>query len=479
MFKALGYHTFAKIVVVFAGYILHFCLGKILSVDQYGIIGTIIAFCNFYYMFLTNGVRQGISKSLSVKKYSNKEVVKKGMILQTCFSIILAAINFILAPLFAKAFGDPIFTEYIRLVTVLIPLTAIYFAFTGGLNGSKLFLQEAIVIMLYPMLRLTSIPLALVINTDKPMGIIFGFSLASLLAAVLASAMLLNSKKFKEKRENAEKLTNKMMIKVSFEFIIFFAAITLILNMDTFFLQYTCKNKSLTGYYTGVHTFSLVPYYLISAFYLVILPYVSENYAKGDMKKVKEVISKNFNIITVFILPITALIGITGPQLLSCFYSKEYYQAGNSLTILSAGTFLLSCFAVLNVVLNGMNCKKLSKSLSLITVIIDVVLLYVLIPRWGLEGAATATLVAATVGCVVSVIYLIKKIGNPFDLKTMGKSVLLTAVYVVLCKVLFSFIEVNNLIVLIAIYAAFGITYLGCLFLFKIVDIKKLLSKRK
>ncbi|NLL93371.1 MAG: oligosaccharide flippase family protein [Clostridiales bacterium] len=479
MFKALGYHTFAKVVVVFAAYILHFCLGKVLSVDEYGVIGTVIAFCNFYYMFLTNGVRQGISKSLSVKEYDNTDVVKKGMMLQTIFSIALSVINFALAPMFAKAFGDPAFEKYIMLISMLIPLTAIYFAFTGGLNGTKLFLQEAIVIMIYPMLRLTSIPLALVFDSDKPTGIIFGFSLASLLAAILASAMLLQNKKFKQKRENAKKLTNKSMLKISFEFIIFFASITMILNMDTFFLQYVCKDTELTGYYTGVHTFSLVPYYLISAFYLVILPYVSENYVKGDMKKVKDVIAKNFNIITVFILPITALIATTGPELLSCFYSKEYYQAGNALSILCMGTFFLSSFAVLNVVLNGMNCKKLTKSLSVITVAIDVALLYFLIPIWGLEGAAIATTVSALFGCIVSLIYLIKKIGNPFDLTTMGKAVVLVMIFVIACRVVFNFIKVHNLIALIAIYAAFGLAYLLCVILFKIVDVKSLVEKKK
>lgn len=477
MFKALGYHTVAKVFVVLAGYILHFGFGKILTIEEYGIVGTLVTFCNFYYMFLTNGVRQGISKSLAVDRYKSSDVIKKGMTLQTIFSIILAIFNFILAPYFAKAFGNENYSEYIRLISILIPLTAIYFAFVGGLNGSKLFLREAIIISIYPMLRLLAIPIAAVFKGDKPAGVIIGFSLASLMSAIISGIFLLTRKR--ADREKTENIPMKKMVNVSVEFIIFFAAITIVLNLDTFYLQYVRKDNTLTGLYTGVHTFSLVPYYLISAFYLVILPFIVENYAKGKIEEVKGVISKNFNLIFVFILPITVLISITAPTLLSCFYSPEYYVAGNALRILCFGTFLLSIFAVLNVILNGMNCKKLTRILSCVTVVLDLVLLQVLIPEWGIVGAAVATSVSSVVGCVVSIIYLLHKIGNPFDIKTIIKSICLCTVFGIIAEILFKIINVNNLIVLMLIYIAFAIAYTSCLVIFNLFNIRDILKGKK
>lgn len=474
MLKALGYHTFAKMIVILAAYILHFFLGRILSIDEYGIVGTLISFCNFYYMFLTNGVRQGISKSLSVGQYRNSDVIKKGITLQILFSVVLAGINFALAPAFSKAFGNSIFEGYIKMMSALILLTAVYFAFTGGLNGMKLFLQETIVIMVYPMLRLLSLPLAFFRKNQKPFGIILGFSIASLISGVLAAILLLNSKKFKTEQVQVQELTFKEMIKVSFEFIVFFAAITLILNMDTFFLQYVCKNTALTGYYTGVHTFSLVPYYLVSAFYLVILPYISENHAKGNMQRVKEIIAENFNIIMVFILPIMALISVTAGELLSCFYNPQYYVAKKALSILCAGTFLLSVFAVLNVIINCMGCKRISRIMSIVTVVFDGIMLYIFIPIWGIEGAAAATTVSALMGCVVLTSYLVRKIGNPFDISVVCKAVVLVAFFSVVCRVVFDHIHVANLLVLLAVYCLFAAAYLASIILFKMIDVENM-----
>lgn len=479
MLKALGFHTISKILVIFAGYILHFCLGNVLSVEEYGVIGTVIAFCNFYYMFLTNGVRQGISKLLSANIYDNKTVVKKGMTVQTIFSLALAGINLLLAPILAEAFGDSAFEKYIMMISVLIPLTAIYFAFTGGLNGSKLFFAEALVVSIYPMLRLSAIPLSMISEDNKVIMVILGFSLASLISAIIAGSFLLASKKLNNNDGSKESIGTKKLLNVSFEFIIFFAAITMVLNMDTFFLQYVCKDTGLTGYYTGVHTFSLVPYYLISAFYLVILPYVAENYVKGDIEKIKGIIAKNFNIIFAIVLPITALIAVTAPELLASFYDKDYYVAGNALTILSVGTFLLSSFAVLNVVLSGMNSKKISKIMSVLIVIVDIVLLNILIPIKGIEGAALATTISAFLGCIIATIYLVKKLGNPFDMKAILKSIVLVAIFVIVTRILFNIFEFDNLLKLVLIYLVLGISYLACMLVFKVVDIKQLISSKK
>lgn len=470
MLKALGYHTIAKIFVVFAAYLLHYSLGRILKVDEYGVVGTMISFCNFYYMFLTNGVRQGISKMLSEGIYDRKNVIRTGVILQLVLSIGLAALNYISAPWFAKAFGNQEFIVYVRLISVLIPLTGIYFALTGALNGLKLFFCEAIVISVYPLLRLSAVPLAFFSASEKPAGVISGFSLASLLSAVLAFCFLVFNIKKRGKETSKKKVQMNQFLQVSFEFIFFFAAVTIVLNLDTFFLQYVCKDSVLTGYYTGVHTFSLVPYYLISAFYLVVLPFISEKYAQNKTKEIRDLIKKNLNIIIVFVLPLVVLISCTASELLASFYNNDYYQAGSALSVLVFGTFFLSFYAFLNVILNGMNCKKISKVLSFMIILLDVFLLHTLIPIEGILGAAIATCVSSAIGCISAFVYLIKKIGLFWDTALVMKALGLIVGHAIVCRLFFHFIPVYNLIALIGIYVILGVSYLLWIIKLKMVD---------
>lgn len=479
MFKGVGYHTIAKIGVVLAAYVLHFLLGDMLSLAEYGIVGTIISFCNFYYMFLTNGARQAISKSIASDKYNPSDVLKKGFVFQVGFGVALSALNFALAPFFAEQFGDPALTGYFRQLSILILATGVYFALTGGLNGAKLFLGESIVTIVYPLLRLTSVPLSQVFESNKPSGVIWGFTLASLLSAVLTFVFLRRSDKLRRKSESAQTLTYKDIAKSSVEFISFFAAITLVLNLDTFFLQYVHKDMELTGIYTGVHTFSLVPYYLVSAFYLVILPYVSEKWSKGDVKGVAELVRKNCNILYIFILPIVILISLTAEPLLVSFYDKEYAQGGSALSLLCFGTFLLSFYAMLSVVLNGIGRKRFSIVLSAIVLVMDLVLLYVLIPQLSLIGAALATTLSAATGCIASYIVLRKNLGALEEPKILLKMAGVIAICCTACIIGMKLFSFTNLIQIMLFYTALGVVYLVCFVLFRVIDVKSLLAKKK
>ncbi len=477
MFKGVGYHSIAKIAVVLAAYVLHFLLGKMLSLAEYGVVGTIISFCNFYYMFLTNGARQAISKSISSEKYNAGEVLKKGFVFQIIFGIALSLLNFVLAPIFAEQFGDPSLTGYFRQLSLLILATGVYFALTGGLNGAKLFLAEAIVTIVYPILRLSSVPLAYVFKSDKPSGVIWGFTLASVLSALLTCFFLRRSDVLTKKRENAQTLTYKKIAKSSIEFISFFAAITLVLNMDTFFLQYVRKDMELTGLYTGVHTFSLVPYYLVSAFYLVILPYVSEKWTLGDKAGVAELVKKNCNILYMLILPVVVLISLTAKPLLVSFYDSGYESAGSALSLLCFGTFLLSFYAMLSVVLNGIGKKKFSIILSAIVLLIDIPLLYFLIPHLKLIGAALATTISAFVGCSASYIELRRNLGGLSSPKILAKMAGVIAVCAVACIIGMKLFTFTNLVQIMLFYIVLGIIFVFCFAAFKVVDINPLVKK--
>jgi hypothetical protein len=87
----------------------------------------------------------------------------------------------LIAVFFVSSLGNIAFVRYVKLISLLVPMTALYFAYTGCLNGMKLFLLEALSVMIYPILRLLSVPMGY-LSSDKPGGIVVGFILASFLS---------------------------------------------------------------------------------------------------------------------------------------------------------------------------------------------------------------------------------------------------------------------------------------------------------
>ncbi len=481
MRKGIIYHTISKVAVILSAYILHFFLGKMMTVEEYGIVGMIINLTNFYYLFLTNGVRQSISKQMSEEMYSNREIVRKGMTIQIVFGVGLGIVNYLFAPLVANAFGNPALAVYFEMTSFLVPLTALYFGFTGALNGMKLFLLEGIVMIVYPMVRLSAIPFTGVFPEAKPIGTVIGFILGSLVAAVLAIIFSYRNKKINFSPLPVKKITYKESTKEALHFMFLFAGVTVLLNLHMLLLTFIKGSEELTGYYTAINNFSLVPYYLVSAVYLVILPFVTESYAKGDSKAAVKMISKNLYYLSIVVLPIVILIAASSETLLGNFYNEQYTVAASSLTILVFGIFFLSLFVVFTVCLNGVNKHKITNLLSALLVVGDVGLLFWLVPIYGMAGAALATLIIGVAGAVLSYVLLCRALKCVITLPNWKKLLIIMTGFTVGSILIFRTIHFSNLLWLILGY----IIVLG-LFLFvaikckiiQIDEIKNLLMKR-
>ena len=186
-------HLVAKLSVVSFAYLLHFTLGRLLSVAEYGLIGTIITLSNFYYLFLTNGIRQSISNAIAINSFNTKDIIVKGITLQIGFALLLSIVNVFLAPTLSTLLGNEDYAMYYSFISVLIPFTALYFAGTGVLNGLKLFVRESLVTILYPFLRLSAILFILNRPQSKPMGVINGFILGSFITSLITWILIIRS----------------------------------------------------------------------------------------------------------------------------------------------------------------------------------------------------------------------------------------------------------------------------------------------
>lgn len=475
MQKGIVLHICAKIVVIFSSCLLHFFIGRFMSIEEYGIIGIVITLCNFYYMFLTDGAKQSISKNISSHKFDPMDVIKKSVVIQIALGISIGVLNYLLAHQIAVLYNDPSLEKYFKAVSFLIPLTGLFFALTGVLNGIKFFLGETILLMLYPILRLSGVIIIQYMDESKPLDVICGFILSSFICVIAAIIIIARKKKrIVSEATNVIKISYKETLQGVGSFIAFFAGIIAVLNMGVFILRALTQDKVITGYYTAVYNFALLPYYAISAFFLVLLPYVSDNYAKGKIEEIKQMIMKFLHLVFLLVLPIAILVCCSAESLLTSFYNEEYIPATLSMQIQIIGVLLLSVSVLLNMALSGMGEQKTVTIITLITVIVDVLLHFVLINSIGMVGASVATLIVSIFAFIASYLSLWRKIGAFINVKSFLKPTILITIVTIIAAVLFSLVSVHNLLLLIAIYCALGVLYLALGVSMKIIDIKSL-----
>lgn len=150
---------------------------------------------------------------------------------------------------------------------------------------------------------------------------------------------------------------------------------------------------------------------------VVIFPYIalvksSEPVVKSIIENIDKLknYKKNLNL-SVNLASIVVLIFITNSTLILSIFGEEYKEGSTSLIILGIGYLLVSFLASPIEFLNMSGHVKKSLRILVLSLFINVVLNYYLIPIYGLNGAAYATVTSLIVTKVIALILVKNSLG--------------------------------------------------------------------
>lgn len=397
-------HVIAKVVFVLVAYGIHMYLGKTLTPAAYGTIGVIMSIISVNYNFLSNGARQAASHLIASQKYNDKQIVKLAYRYQMVIALVLTALNFFGANFIAYVLNAPELAPYIRLTSLVIPFTAGYFISVGICNGMRLFVVEALIVTVYPLMRLSIIPYVRFVFADSASGTVCGFLTAAAVGCVLGGVSV--ARIYGKLNDSRQNVSDSVFLRQILEFVSFFLCVTIILNMDMLFVNGLVTDADAVGFYTGATNFAKVSYYLLSAIYLIALPVITRRYNSEDYVGCSKIMRNLLYIILIFILPIVSIAAPTAGNLLTVFYTEKYRAAHMAALVLIIAQFVLGMFVIINIFICSTVNKIFSVVVAMGVVICDAVLCLMLIPRISILGAACATLISTIAGVAISYIKL-------------------------------------------------------------------------
>lgn len=476
MFSGFALHVIAKIVFVLVSYIMHMYLGKTLTPADYGLVGVIITVITFNYNFLTNGARQAASKTLAIQRYNEKDIVKKSIIVQSTIALFLTLINYFGADFIASALLAPELAPYIRLTAFVIPFTAGYFLFVGVLNGLHLFVIEATIVGIYPILRLSIIPYIEYVFPDSASATIMAFMTAAAISLILC--LLYMFRVLPKLDASRPKISNASYASNVVGFLGFFLGTTAVLNVDMLMVNAFVPNGDAVGYYTGATNFAKASYYLLTAVYLVALPTISKKYNDGDIQGSCNTIKRFLELITLGILPVVSIVAPTAGNLMSAFYKPEYRVADLTTAILMLSQFLIGLFVVINVILCSAIKPRFSTVLAWIIFAAEVLFGYLLIPVFSITGSALASLLCAVIGIIITIPRFLKVFPDIWSIQ-LTKLIGLNAVMALIMFIISKIWITDNLLLTLVFYAAMYFSFIGLAYILKITSINELIKSFK
>ena len=233
---------------------------------------------------------------------------------------------------------------------------------------------------------------------------IYGFVIISIISFVLLWFFL---KKHKTISEDYKKDTFKEIIKYSLPITLSTVSLYLLSSIDIFFLKYFYGDNYVAYYSVAIKIISIISV-ANNALSLSVATDIAYNFQNNNFNILKTILNKTAKIIFYFSFALTILILMFSNSILNVF-GKEYLISKEILIILLLGNLIMAISGNTYIYLLMTNKGKILGRLIFISVLINVILNFILIPKYCLYGAAISSVIALLFWNFMGSLYVYKK----------------------------------------------------------------------
>ena len=410
-------------VIVFAGMLisrllayLYVALVARLGSSEYGLLSLAIVIVSFLSIIATFGFRTGIIRYIAYYKGKKDDKGIKGSIISSLkvslpLSIFLTFILFIFSEkISVLIFHNPDLTPILRIISLSLPFLALSELFISAITGFQKIEYKVLIKEIIENTLKLLLTFLVIYFGYKLFGVTVVYVITMIVSAIL-SFYFLQKKIFPFlKTKVIPKPLTKELIVFSLP-LIFSSFFTLIVKWTDVLMIGYFRNASDVGVYNvalpTANLLTLIPTSMMAIF----MPIIMEFYSKKKFKEIKNISIINSKWIFFLNFPIFLLILLFSKQILSIMFGSEYIVGSLALTILLFGYMVRSLTHVNSAILIMLKKTKLLFFSGLIAAIFNIILNYLLIPKFGIIGGAIATSFSFIVTFLFVFIYSYKLTG--------------------------------------------------------------------
>ena len=479
--KKLVHGTLIVLIITllgaFLGYIIRIVLARNLSVEGFGLFYAVFTFILFFTLIRTLGLNQALLKFIPkflVQKRFDK--IKSSITFVLIATFVSSGIFSLIFLIFSKFLTFNYFKSESAYLTLII-LTA-YFLISNFIDFFSRIFQSFQKPFLFSLRNLLPnlIVFLFILLFIKSFGILAP-SLAYLVAAIITSLvffflMLKIFPFFKYKTTLTKPLIKKFMI-FGMPVMLTLLGGTIIGYIDTLILTFF-RTLSEVGVYNAILPTALVLHIFGLAIANVLFPMVSELHERKLKEKLVNGLKKILKYSFFLILPIGLILLIFPKLFLNLFFGKEYLAGALAMQILVIGAILYAVAAITSVVISGLGHPKKVTKIVLFAALVNIIGNFILIPFFGINGAAIATFLSYLIILILTSLSLSKLIDLNIPWKPWIITFICGFIFVLIIYILKTILSLNLWLELIITVITAGVIYVALCYLFKVIDINEI-----
>lgn len=412
LLKGSGTAFVLRVVGMGVGYLFILLVSRAYGTDAVGVLALCMTLLSITSLvgrlgFDTAMIRFIAQFNSTGEKALLKEVYQKALKVVVPVSVVLSLLAYLSAGLIAQnIFKKPHLEIYFRVSTLaVVPLVLLHIN-KQSLRGLKRILEFSLLDRGIDFLisLLLIIPLSLLFgkhNIYPVLAYIFGI----IGAGVMSQYIWFKHLKIKHIHKKVSLgLNYKEMLRVSLS-MFFISSMSLIMHWTDTFMLGMFRTEAEVGVYTVALRVATLTSLSLFAINSIAAPKFAELYAKNDMEGLKNTVQHSTRLIFWTSAPVL-LVFVLFPSFVLGIFGADFKEGAIALVILSAGQFINAISGSVGYFMNMTGREKAFQNILLLATLINVVLNYILIPLYGINGAAVATMFSMVFWNFSSVVYV-------------------------------------------------------------------------
>jgi O-antigen/teichoic acid export membrane protein len=417
LFKSSSIVTIAKILGVILGFTTNIIIARYYGADTVGVVALVNSFIAIASLFVLFGTNTSIIKLIPQyqAKYSISSsyyIFKKSLTFIFVVGIFITVLLYFISPTIAETiFKNSDLTPYFIVASFFIFFISAKELNLGALRG----LHDIKIFSILNLLPSAITLLAIIISTfhfyDKSMPIYIYILVPAFMFIVTYYFITI---KFKEKLPKKQEITiNKIkfqeILTISFPMLLI-SSMHLVMSQTDIIMIGIYMSESDVGLYVVAIKLALLTSFVLNAVNSVVSPKFSLYYHSGDMEALKKTAKDSSKLIFYTTFPILLFLLIFGKYILGIF-GEEFESAYIILVILIAGQIINVYAGSIDSFLIMTGYQNNFQNILIFGLIINVVLNIILIPIYGLIGAAIATTLSFIIWKILALMLMKREFG--------------------------------------------------------------------
>jgi O-antigen/teichoic acid export membrane protein len=406
----------ASVVSMFIGFVITVLLGRYLGAGDLGLYRMVSTIYGIAMLFAAIGIPAAIIKYVAEFKDDRAKsdaIMSSGVITSLILGIVFSVLFYFLSGIFEGLFDMPRLSGLLKILSPVFPFALVGGALLGLLNGRREMKR-------YGTATIFQSVLMLVVSVSL---IYCGFGVAGVVIGVVISSvgwclyLLLITRDYFEITFEGYADNTKTML--GFGVQIFGANAINMINYqaDIVMIGYFLTATDV-GYYAVAVGLSKFFWLIPQAIQTITYPATSEYWANNNHSALQIMIDKSIKYTACVLLPIGLGVAFFAEDIITVIFGEGFVYAVLPLQILVVGTVGYGIAAkAIGGSTSAIGRPDINLKVVFVSAFVNIILNLLLIPRFGIIGAAVATTVSLSVVSIIFLMWCVKLFSLKIDWK--------------------------------------------------------------